>query len=377
MSNPTQTNTGASAYLGFLATLAGNPEVLKEEHLNQETLKNDLVSLFSGVERSSGSDEFLEEMFLNGNYESVVSYESTIININKQLENNDKEPLYLLYPVDGVSISDSPFAYIKGENPDKRETFLKLQDYILSEEGQSKLAETGRRTWFGGITDKANPAVFNPNWGINTEKYIVPIKYPSVTVIRQALNLYQSELRKPQHIIFGLDYSGSMQGTGHRQLVDAMKYILDKDQASKDLLQFTEKDKITVIPFNRKVIEVWQVKNGENTDTLVKNIENLVPNGSTNIYDTAIEGLNILAQEDFGIYNVSIIIMTDGQSNVGTFESFAQKYDNIGLDIPVYSILFGEAYERELRDIASKTNGKVFDGKNNLLEAFKEVRGYN
>ena len=377
MSNPTQTNTGASAYLGFLATLAGNPEVLKEEHLNQETLKNDLVSLFSGVERSSGSDEFLEEMFLNGNYESVVSYESTIININKQLENNDKEPLYLLYPVDGVSISDSPFAYIKGENPAKRETFLKLQDYILSEEGQSKLAETGRRTWFGGITDKANPAVFNPNWGINTEKYIVPIKYPSVTVIRQALNLYQSELRKPQHIIFGLDYSGSMQGTGHRQLVDAMKYILDKDQASKDLLQFTEKDKITVIPFNRKVIEVWQVKNGENTDTLVKNIENLVPNGSTNIYDTAIQGLNILAQEDFGIYNVSIIIMTDGQSNVGTFESFAQRYDNIGLDIPVYSILFGEAYERELRDIASKTNGKVFDGKNNLLEAFKEVRGYN
>ena len=69
--------------------------------------------------------------------------------------------------------------------------------------------------------------------------------------------------------------------------------------------------------------------------------------------------------------------MTDGQSNVGTFESFAQRYDNIGLDIPVYSILFGEAYERELRDIASKTNGKVFDGKNNLLEAFKEVRGYN
>ena len=100
-------------------------------------------------------------------------------------------------------------------------------------------------------------------------------------------------------------------------------------------------------------------KNGENTDTLVKNIENLVPNGSTNIYDTAIQGLNILAQEDFGIYNVSIIIMTDGQSNVGTFESFAQRYDNIGLDIPVYSILFGEAYERELRDIASKTNGKA------------------
>lgn len=31
MSNPTSTNSGASAYLGFLYTLAGNPEVLKKK----------------------------------------------------------------------------------------------------------------------------------------------------------------------------------------------------------------------------------------------------------------------------------------------------------------------------------------------------------
>lgn len=377
MSNPTQTNTGASAYLGFLATLAGNPEVLKTEHLQEETLKNDLVSLFSGVERSSGSDEYLEEMFLNGNYESVVSYEATIININKQLEAKGQDPLYLLYPVDGVSISDSPFAYIKGDNPNKRETFLKIQEYILSEEGQAELAKTGRRTWFGGVTSNVDKKIFNPDWGIDTEKYIVPIKYPSVAVIRQALNLYQSELRKPQHIIFGLDYSGSMQGNGHRELIDAMNYILDSEKASQDLLQFTEKDKITIIPFNRQVINVWSTQNGADTKELIEKIEKLQPTGSTNIYDTAIQGLNVLAKEDLGTYNVSIILMTDGQSNVGTFESFSSRYDQIGLDIPIYSILFGEAYERELLEIASKTNAKVFDGKSSLLEAFKEVRGYN
>ena len=33
MSSATQTNTGATAYLGFLATLAGNPEILKVEDL--------------------------------------------------------------------------------------------------------------------------------------------------------------------------------------------------------------------------------------------------------------------------------------------------------------------------------------------------------
>ena len=86
MSSATQTNTGATAYLGFVSTLAGNPEILKEEDLKSEELKQNLKELFSGVTRSSGSDEFLEEMFLKGDYEAVVTYETSIININKKLE---------------------------------------------------------------------------------------------------------------------------------------------------------------------------------------------------------------------------------------------------------------------------------------------------
>ena len=39
--------------------------------------------------------------------------------------------------------------------------------------------------------------------------------------------------------------------------------------------------------------------------------------------------------------------------------------------------MFGSAFEDELQDIADLTNGKVFDGKTDLLKAFKEVRGYN
>ena len=45
MSSPTQTNTGASAYLGFVSTLAGNPEVLTEKDLENEQLKKELTQL--------------------------------------------------------------------------------------------------------------------------------------------------------------------------------------------------------------------------------------------------------------------------------------------------------------------------------------------
>lgn len=377
MSNPTQTNTGATAYLGLLSTLAGNPEVLTMEHLSNGNLKKDLVDFFTGLERSSGSEDFLEELFLNGSYEAVVTYESSIININKQLESQGKEPLYVLYPVDGVSISDSPFAFIDNGSKEKKEQFLLIRDYILSNEGQQKFAEKGRRTWFGGVNNNIDKNIFNPEWGIDTTKYIVPIKFPSTKIIQEALAIYQTELRKPIHTVFCLDYSGSMYGEGYNQLISAMNYILNQEEAKKDLLQYNEKDRITVIPFSTQVINMWQAPNGADTKALLQKIENLEPGGSTNIYDTSISALKILEAEDLNTYNVSVILMTDGLSNMGKYNDLSNYYRRINKEIPIYSIMFGSAREKELQDIANLTNAKVFDGKSDLLKAFKEVRGYN
>lgn len=377
MSNPTQTNTGATAYLGLLMTLAGNPEVLQEYNLEDENLKAELKALFSGLERSSGSEDFLEELFLKGNYEAVVTYEFSIINMNKKLVAEGKEPLYIVYPIDGVSISDSPIAYIKQDSGNNEEFFKELQGYILSNEGQQILASKGRRTWYGGTKKDVDQAVFNKEWGIDTTKYIVPIKFPNTEIIKESLGIYQSELRKPVHTVFCLDYSGSMSGDGYNQLKEAMEYILTAEKASNDMLQFTSKDKISVIPFNGYILGKWHTDDGSNTKEILDNISNLRPSGATNIYETAEESIELLKDEDMEKYNVSVILMTDGMSNVGSFRNFSKYYKYLNKDIPVYSIMFGDAYENELEDIADLTNAKVFDGKKDLLKAFKEVRGYN
>ena len=148
MSNPSTTNSGASCYLGLVSTLAGNPEVLTEEILQNESLKEQIKTLFTGLERSSGNEDFLEELFLNGDYEAAVTYESSIININKQLIAKGKEPLYAIYPVDGVSISDSPFCYIDNKISESKVIFEDIQKFLLSNSGQQILEEQGRRTWY-------------------------------------------------------------------------------------------------------------------------------------------------------------------------------------------------------------------------------------
>ena len=378
MSNPAQTNSGVSTYLGLLSVFSGSPEVLKSEHLQNEEMKNTLVNFFGALDRSSGSEDYLEEIVLsNQDFDVVATYEFSVINMNKKLIESGQEPFYVLYPEDGISISDSPFSYIDNDNEISKEAYEVLKNYLISNEGQSKLASLGRRTWYGGVNSNVNTEVFNPEWGIDTERYLVPIKYPHKDIIKEALGLYQNELRKPMVVVFCLDYSGSMQGNGKQQLVSAMEYVLNEEQASKDYVQFSEEDIIYVLPFSSNVLDTWGPVNGNYTYELLNTIKGYKPTGSTNIYDTTVEALKILKEYDSNQYGRSVILMTDGQSNRGEYVTLSDYYRLNSLNIPVFSIEFGEAVEDELIQIESLTHGKTFDGKTDLVKAFRKVRGYN
>ena len=108
-------------------------------------------------------------------------------------------------------------------------------------------------------------------------------------IIKDALGLYQNELRKPMVVVFCLDYSGSMQGNGKQQLVSAMEYVLNEENASKDYVQFREDDIIYILPFSSYVLDKWGPVKGNNTDELLSTIKEYKPTGSTNIYDTVVE----------------------------------------------------------------------------------------
>ena len=272
-----------------------------------------------------------------------------------------------------------PFAYINNDSTDEKnkEKFIKLQSYLRSDEAIKLMQDYGYRSWYGGTNDNVNKKIFNPEWGIDTTKYLKDMKYPSKKVISKAINLYIESFRKPTHVVFCLDVSGSMYGSGLLELQEAMNYILDKEQASKDNLQFSDTDKVTVITFNSSVSHISKTKYGNELDDIINEINSLNANGGTNIYDPSIEALKILKAEDSNEYTKTVILMTDGKSNTGSYHNLYSYYKNNKLDIPIYSITFGSSDESELSQIAKLTNAKIFDGKSGLLKAFTEVRSYN
>src|SRR5262249_13616186 len=160
-----------------------------------------------------------------------------------------------VYPVDGLAIADSPFAYVDNKDAAKPAIFKKLQGFLLSQPVQQEMIAQGRRVGpVGSEMKTASAATFNPDWGISLDRFINPIRYPKAEVIQEALDLYQTAFRKPSFTIYCLDFSGSMQGEREANLKTAMRMILDQDQARKNMLQASRSDVTVVITFSDHIL---------------------------------------------------------------------------------------------------------------------------
>ena len=376
MTSATQSNSGASAYIGFLYALLGNPDMITEEDLENEQLQSDIQALLSGVDRSSGSSDWLKDMFLEGGYDAMVNYECLIIQANEELESRGEETLYVVYPYDGLTLADSPLGYVDNGDDDKETAFLELQEYLLSENVQNEIQRTGRRTGYTGISDE-NRDVFRTDWGVQPDRVLSTMRMPSTDVLFQALNLYQTDFKKPSLSIYCLDYSGSMSGKGNEQLVAAMEQLLIQENAEKNFLQ-ASKDEVNVLIFfdDQVLAEYTAVGSGAELEALYDRVESQDTGSGTDMYVAAEEALKVLSHYDLSQYTPAVILMTDGMSG-GSFDAFMEQYQELGEDVPVFSIMFGDADSEQLEELAEATNARVFDGREDLIDAFRKVKGYN
>lgn len=376
MTSATQSNSGASAYIGFIHALLGSPDVIKAEDLDNKDMQKKLTELLSGIDRSSGSSDWLKDMFVKGDYDAMVNYECLMISADEQLEAAGREPLYVIYPYDGLSIADSPLGYVDQGDRKAEKTFLDFQEYLLSADAQNQIQRTGRRTGYTGIS-KDNKVIFNEKWGLQPDRVLSPFKMPDWNVIEKCLNLYQSGLRKPSLTVYCLDFSGSMKGEGNRQLVEALDQVLIQENAEKNFLQASPGDETILLPFNEGVIDTMKASgNGKELEGLYDEVESLKPGGGTDMYEAVEEGMNVLKDYDLSRYTTSIIVMTDGASE-DYYSEFTDEYQEDGRNIPVFSIMYGDADSTQLDQLASLTNARVFDGRQDLVGAFRTVRGYN
>ena len=174
---------------------------------------------------------------------------------------------------------------------------------------------------------------------------------------------YQGKVN-PTDVILVIDRSNSMT-PDMEKMKEAAKAFIDSVDTSIH--------RIGIVVYTKNVDSYGL---STDKDKLKEYVDCIATGSITNISEAINESINLLKNRRNNAQG-AIVLMTDGASNYNRLDELTRLYKQTGKDIPIFSIMFGEAEEEQLQDIADLTNAKIFDGKTNLLEAFKQVRGYN
>lgn len=376
MTSPVVSDLGLAAlFSAGLATANNTPVTLADLNL----LK--LQQLFSGTQLIGGSAHWLADTYVKqeNRLDGMINYEAIVLKLDAGTQLNT--PLAVIHPRDGSVMADYPLMLI---NPAHRAEYTKLLAFLRSPAIQQQIVD---RTWRRPVVP-----------GVRLPKELearLPRSLPEPArpdFVDAVLDSYQTQVRIPAHSYFVLDVSGSM-AQEHR--MDDLKAALNLLSGSEQntlagrYARFLPREKADLTTFDSHIVDHLGIDFGSPAgyDKTRQRFEDFVaslqPKGGTAIYDalqaTYQQALKDRKQQPG--YYPSIVLMTDGESSSGSnFEAFRNWYQALpdtAQNIPVFTIMFGEANSEEMKSLAELTGGRVFDATSSSLSAvFKEIRGY-
>jgi Ca-activated chloride channel homolog len=375
MTNPASSNSGFTALVGVASALADTGDALRLEDIDTESLRR----FFAGQALTAGSSGWLADAYVReqDRLDGLINYESVLLQLNEG--NQLQEQLYLVYPKEGIITADYPLLLI---NPDKREQYQKLVDYLREPEMQRAIMEqTFRRP--------VNPQV--PVSDRFPKQVLLELPFPNdVQVLDQLVYGYLDQQRRPAHTVYVLDKSGSMDGDRIRDLRAALLGLTGLDTSlTGQFSRFRSREIITMLPFSSAVEEatsfVIDDPAGQSSDmgAIRTYVDNLEAGGGTAIYAALLQAYAAVAEAYPGDPQryYSIVLMSDGENNDGdSYDDFVRLHRSFPPElqnVPVFTVLFGDGNRDEMSGVAELTGGRLFDARTEALSTiFKEIRGY-
>jgi Ca-activated chloride channel family protein len=355
-----------------------------------------IADFLKGYKIPGDNSTYLAEQFAlyqGTKVNAFINYESWILSLNAS--GKLREKLHPIYPFEGISTADYPFMLLEDG---RRAEYLKVVEYLKGDAAQTWLArQTLRRPIKPEVAAKVEDLL--PRTGLQVELPFSPDRALADGLIAAYLN----EFRLPIAGTFVLDTSGSMQGERRKQLVQAIHYIAGVDNSlTGRIAKLTNRERVWLQPFasNPYGLKRFEVPTSaavaqgvaEQADSDAKQrvlaevrdfAEGLQMTGGTALYDAVYVSLQNMLKERqrHPGYQYSVVAFTDGENTAGRkLEDFKRDYAALPEDvrgIPVFWVLFGEANEAALKDLAKLTGGQVFDArKRSLYSVFKDIRAY-
>ena len=152
-----------------------------------------------------------------------------------------------------------------------------------------------------------------------------------------------------------IDTSGSMDQVQYEGGFSKLRLAKEATIAALELL--VEEERLGVLAFDSQPRWVVSLQNVDDPERIIRRLAPLQTGGSTNLYAALEEAYRSLAKEETAIRH--ILILSDGISDPGDFETLAQAIADSGMTISTVGI--GQDADRELlANLAAWGRGRAF-----------------
>ncbi|MFJ4831218.1 substrate-binding domain-containing protein [Streptomyces sp. NPDC088747] len=371
MAHPGRSDTGRAALVGVATAAAGTGSALREQDVSCDRLRG----FRSGQTlTAAGSRELIAGYVRDqGRADALIAHESELLSLNASGKLG--EPLEIVYPEDGMVLSDFPLLLL---DPGERSAYRTVVDWLLRDDIQRELM---RRTWRRPVSEDVTPSA--------------PLRAPvgnalsfpgRLSIVERLIADYGDPARPvADQVVFLLDFSGSMRGRRMEELRAAFAGLSGADKTSTGkFARFYRGERLTVVRFSGDILQERTVTVRDDGD--LADLNSLVSEGgfgdSTAVWSALDRGYRIAADalDEAPDRPVAIVLMTDGESNSGLgYAEFLRRHAELGTGVdavPTFPVQFGEADPAALERAASATGGRMVDaGASSLSDAFKEIRG--
>ncbi len=253
-----------------------------------------------------------------------------------------------IYPFEGTYLATHPACVDGSADLESQEGALILRNFLLDESSQLLAAEAGLRPVAAGAT--TGQYAFDP------ERPKTTFGSPTVESVLAIQNVWVSA-RKPVNLVMLLDVSGSMEGNKIASLRSAAVQFVN---------QMGEDDFLTLIVFSdQPQLVIDHAPVGELRSRAVQEIEQLIADGNTTLYDAIGLGAQVIARTDSSRTSNALVVLTDGQDTASEHYRLGPELINLAAnnDTTVFTIAYGSDAEEELlSDLAFRANGNFYRG---------------
>lgn len=347
--HPGLAGTGASTLLAIVQAAESKTEAVTTEDIEDPSVQASVTAFESAVATFSPNTAMLgATMGERGTsyLSAAVVYESTVI----QYGNSEIVPIY---PFEGTFVADFPACLNSSASGVDQEVAELFRDYLLDVPAQQLALAAGFRPVNASVTVGAPLDEVN---GVDLNEPQIVFAPPSVASVYAVQNLWQAA-RKPINLVMLLDTSGSMAGSKMEGMRAAAIEFVE---------QMGENDYLTVIAFAQTpVIIAEHQKVGEARSNIISQINGLIADGDTTLYDAIGLASEIIARTNSPLTSNAMVVLSDGVDTYSFNYGFNDELLNAAAanNTTVFTIAYGnDADESVLLQFANRGNGNLYQG---------------